>query len=279
MGRAAGIAPSDLSCFAGYGQSPNALAIWGMAGSGRAERFLSDLAERGFAPLDGLEGVLADGPPGRFDLTRRTPWNPWNGDLEASSVVATRGGVLVQAATTEPVALALASRHGLPDNPAFDAALAGIEHVARDGAVVQAGVFSTLPALPALPPSRAAEMMLTDPTWFGAAGKAMKESAPAADTGPAADPGFPLWRGHRCGSAIRARPMPRSHAAILRGDLAGRARADTVRRRAGLFALGSAAGAGRPPARRHGLRTRPDPVSAPDRQRSRPGSSPATPQA
>lgn len=176
----AGVGVADLRYFAGSGSVPDELAVWGLAGDDQVENLLSALAERDFAPVDGLEGALANGEPGAVNLSARDHEDPWRGPLGRTSVVAAHGGALLQAAAPGPVRTALESERSLLDSAAFEAAAAGIEHAAQGGSVVQAGIYSPVVGMFAVDPAVA---MLANPRDMDAAREALEKAIDEAVTG------------------------------------------------------------------------------------------------
>lgn len=138
-----GIGIAGLRFFAGHGQPPHEVAIWGFADEETAAEAFAGLAGRGFAPVGLLPGVVANGEPGRMDMSARDPADPWRGTLGQTSVVALRGPVFLHAVDSAAFAPILGAASPASGSAAGVVLLAGLE--AQEGAVVQAMLFG--PAL------------------------------------------------------------------------------------------------------------------------------------
>jgi hypothetical protein len=136
------VASSEIDAFVGYGGSPGGTAIWFFRNEAGARTVFDDLSRRGFTAIE--DGMIANGEPGKLDIKRRRPGDPWRGELGKTSVVARDGRMLFQAAEPKDVAtVRTAATSNVTTHPAVDAVLRGAEALSKDGVrIVQAFLSS-----------------------------------------------------------------------------------------------------------------------------------------
>lgn len=123
----AGAEPAQIRYFAGFGQPPADVAIWGFTDEASASATFDGLSERGFTPLNGLKPIVANGEPMGMDPTKRDMTDPWTGQMGRISVVTRQGAKLLQADRPEAIAPALPGAPSLLDDPAGQTLLAALE--------------------------------------------------------------------------------------------------------------------------------------------------------
>lgn len=136
----AGIGIDEIRYFAGMGQPPHTISVWGLAAEDVAAGLVDGLATKGFEPVDGA--VLGNGEPLRIDPSQREISSPWRGQLGQATFAAQSGDALVQSTTPEGVARFLADGENAAAHPVVATALAGVEAASQSGVVVQAMLIS-----------------------------------------------------------------------------------------------------------------------------------------
>lgn len=148
---AGGVGLDDVRYFAGFGQPPVVLTLWGLTDSATVGQVMDGLSARGFAPVAEHTAMWANGASMEVDFAQREPGNPWRGDLGQSSFVGPAGDALVHASGPAPVAFVMGAGGGAADNVIIATALAGLDMAVGDHALVQAMVFSPAIGLSAGP--------------------------------------------------------------------------------------------------------------------------------
>ena len=135
----------DVRFFAGLGEGPNMIAVWGLENEDSAQGLVSDLAaHREFVPVAGGE-ILGNGEPNATDLAGRNVYDPWTGNAGQASFVLAQASHVLQATTPQGVTTLMGEGPGLADSAIVATALAGIDAAVGGGQIVQAMLVS--PAL------------------------------------------------------------------------------------------------------------------------------------
>ncbi|WP_332715135.1 hypothetical protein [Pelagibacterium mangrovi] len=137
----AGIGIDEIRYFAGIGQPPQTISIWGLADQEVAAGLVDGLAAKGFAPLNG-SAVLGNGEPHRMDPSQRDVSNPWRGQLGQATFAAQLADAVVQSTAPEGVERFLADGENAAAHPVVATALAGVDAASESGVVVQAMLIS-----------------------------------------------------------------------------------------------------------------------------------------
>lgn len=150
-----GLPIAEPSSFLVFGPQSDVVTVWRFQEEGRRRAFLAGLEGRGFTN-DG-EGRLTNGEPGRIDVARRDPANPFAGPLGRASMLAPAVGGVAQSHDPKTIAaLRSPAGPGFANLPNPKVALEGLGKVAGKARLPQAVVLgigaSASDPLSGLPP-------------------------------------------------------------------------------------------------------------------------------
>lgn len=146
-----GMPLKDIRYFAGFGQAPYEVVLWGLQDEAAAQGLVTALGDRGFTPAK-LPGVVGNGEPLADDLAMADPGDPWRSRVGAARFAAAKGDVVISATTPAAMPMLRADGPSAADNPVIGAALDGLSQAVGDGVVVQAMVVSPVMGLVTLDP-------------------------------------------------------------------------------------------------------------------------------
>jgi hypothetical protein len=142
----------EVRYFAGFGEPPRTVTLWGLADDAAAAALIEALDADDFDPV-GTEGIIGNGTPMKPDLQRRDPINPWRTTVGAATFAAASGNGIIQSTDPDVVADLLGDGPSLADNVIVDGALGGVEAALGDDMIVQAMLISPVFGIAALDPS------------------------------------------------------------------------------------------------------------------------------
>lgn len=152
-GQKAGTDLTKLRYFAGFGEPPATVAIWGFTDEAAADATFAGLAERGFTELDGMPGVVANGEPQKVDLANGDPASPWSGLLGETSVVMQQGAHFLHASGPDAFAPVLEGQPAMIDSAPGKSLVAAME--AQGKPIAQASFFGPIAGLYGVDPALA----------------------------------------------------------------------------------------------------------------------------
>ncbi|WP_283180069.1 hypothetical protein [Gemmobacter sp. 24YEA27] len=103
----AGLPLDDVRFFAGFGQAPYDVVLWGLKDEAAASGLIAGLADRGFAPV-GLPGVVGNGEPLSQDLAKADPGDPWLSRVGAPRFAVAQADLVISTTTPEAMPVLLA---------------------------------------------------------------------------------------------------------------------------------------------------------------------------
>lgn len=95
-----GIDLNEVRYFAGFGQTPYVVTLWGLQDTAAATGLIDTLTDRDFTPV-GADGVVGNGEPMSVDLTKNDPSDPWRGSAGAATFAVARLNTVIQASTPD----------------------------------------------------------------------------------------------------------------------------------------------------------------------------------
>lgn len=131
----------DLRYFAGFGDAPKTITIWGLENEDAAASLISALDAAEFDAVS-PEGVIGNGEPLAMDPTKMDPADPWRSRVGAATFAAAKGNAVIQATVPAPFGVLLEERPSMAESAVVTAALGGLEAALGNDLLVQAMLIS-----------------------------------------------------------------------------------------------------------------------------------------
>lgn len=142
----------DVRYFAGFGDVPNTISIWGLGGDDAAANLIAAL-DAGEFDAAGAEGIIGNGKPMAMNPSKMDPADPWRSRVGAATFAAAKGNAIIQAPVPEALPVLLADAPSAGENAVVSAALAGLETALGDDLLVQAMLISPAFGLGSIDPA------------------------------------------------------------------------------------------------------------------------------
>lgn len=129
-----------VSYFIGFGVSPDAVTLWGLADDAAANGLTEALLTRDFTPL--ADAIVGNGAPMTMDFSKADPADPWRSAMGAASFAAVRGNSVIEMADPAALDVFTKGEPSVAQNPVVATALKGLEQSVGDGWIVEAVLIS-----------------------------------------------------------------------------------------------------------------------------------------